>query len=129
MADWAWKAWAPGSFWTPYSWYWTKIGNAINGATDTAGHPYSVTQAVISALGIKVKPVDVEDGIKWHFFDFKKVQNALKKEMGSNARRLDRGLISQEAHDGVAADIMEKYERLGQRVEEFSERIKKPKRQ
>ena len=123
VADWAWKAWAPGSFWTPYSWYWTKIGNALYGATDTAGRPYSVPQAFLSAVGIKVKPVDVEDGIKWHFYDFSKVQQALKKELRSNAGRLDRGLISQKAHDAEAARLMEKFSNLEQRVEEFEKRI------
>ena len=128
VADWAWKAWAPGGFWVPNSWYWTKIGNAISGATDSAGHPYSVPQALLSSIGIKIKPVDVDDGIKWHFFDFKQVQNALKKDLRSNGHRLERGLISQKAHDDAAAKIMLKFERLGERVEEYSKRIETKKK-
>ena len=129
VADYAWKAWTPAAFWMPNSWYWTKIGNAIYGATDTAGHPYSVPQAVLSSIGIKVKPVDIDDGIKWHYFDFRQMQNALKADMRSLAHQLERGLISQRAFDSGAARIMEKYENLGAEVKEFSQRIKKPKRQ
>jgi hypothetical protein len=128
LADWAWKAWAPASFWTYNSWYWTKISNAVYGATDTAGHPYSVPQAVLSSLGIKVKPVDVENGIMWHFKDFQKMQTALQFDFRSLARQLERGLISQKAFDSGAADIMEKFENLGQDVNEFSKRIAPPKK-
>ena len=128
VADYAWKAWTPAAFWMPNSWYWTKIGNALYGATDTAGHPYSVPQAVLSSIGIKVKPVDVENGIFWHFKDFQQVQKALKSEMFRASDQLERGLISQAAFDRTAARIMEKFENLGQRVDEFSERSKKPKR-
>jgi hypothetical protein len=123
VADWAWKAWAPGSFWTPYSWYWTKIGNALYGATDTAGRPYSVPQAFLSAIGIKVKPIDVEDGINWHFYDFKKTQTALTKKLRSNAYRLERGLVSQKAHDAEAARLMERFSNMETELGEFEKRI------
>ena len=122
VADWAWKSWAPASFWTPRSWYWTKIANAVYGATDTAGHPYSVPQALLSSIGIKVKPVDVEDGIKWHFVDFMKTRDALVQELRSNGRQLERGLISQKAFDAKAADVMEKLGNLSTNVDEFSKR-------
>jgi hypothetical protein len=127
VSDWAWKGWMPSSFWTPRSWYWTKIGNALYGATDTAGHPYSVPQALLSSIGVKVKPVDVNDGIKWHMFDFMQVQTALKAEMRSLAGQLERGLISQSAFDSGAANIMSKFENLGQNVQEFSKRAAKKK--
>jgi predicted kinase len=130
VADWAWKSWAPASFWTPRSWYWTKIANALYGAKEKyTDRPYSLTQAALSSIGIKFKPVDVENGIMWHFFDFQKVQRALTKEFRDNASDLDRGLISQSAHDSRAADIMSKFENLGQRVDEFDTRTRKPKKE
>jgi hypothetical protein len=128
VADWAWKSWTPPAFWNPDSYYWTKISNAVHGATDTAGHPYTIPQAVLSSLGIKVKPVDVENGITWHFYDFKKTQDALKKELRSSAYQLERGLISQKAFDSKSADIMEKFGNLEQRLKEFEKRIEPKKK-
>jgi predicted kinase len=110
VANWAWKAWAPPALWNPGSHYWTKVKNAIYGAKDTADNVYSVPQALLSSIGIKVKPVDVTNGIFWHYKDFQKVQEALKTELYSNAFDLHRGLISQEAHDKRAANIMEKFQ-------------------
>jgi hypothetical protein len=128
VADWAWKSWAPASFWTPYSWHWNKIWAAIHGAKDVAGHPYSVPQAVLSSIGIKVKPVDVQNGIFWHLYDFQKKQDALKAEMQSYGRDLERGLITQEAFNAQLARMMEKYQTLGRNVREFSERTRKPQK-
>jgi ddrB-like ParB superfamily domain/Zeta toxin len=125
VADWAWKAWTPPAFWNPGSHYWTKIHNAITGAKDTAGNVYSLPQAALSSIGIKVKAVDVEDGIMWHYYDFKQVQDALRKDMRRNAYDLERGLISQSAHDRNNATIMLKYENLGTNLQEFEKRIEK----
>ena len=128
VADWAWKAWTPGAFWVPNSWYWTKISNAIYGAKPTPeAPPYSVTQAVLSSFGIKIKPLDVENGIMWHFKDFEKVDKQLRSELYSNALDLERNLVSQEAHDKKAARIMDKFGNLEQRLGEFEERIKPKK--
>lgn len=126
VADWAWKSWAPASLWTPGSWYWTKMSNAIYGATDTAGRPYSVPQALLSSFGIKAKSQDVEDGIGWHYYDFQKVQRALKKELQSAGRQRERGLMSQAAFESRSADIMEKFGNLKENVNEFKERTRKP---
>jgi hypothetical protein len=129
VADWAWKAWAPGSFWTPNSWYWTKMANAIYGAKDAAGNPYSLPQAALSSIGIKVKPVDVENGIFWHFKDFEKVKNALSVEMSRLSRDLERGLISQKAFDSGAANLVEKYENLGKKVDAYDETTRRKVRE
>ena len=129
VANWAWKAWAPPALWNPGSHYWTKIENAIYGAKDSADNVYSVPQALLSSIGIKVKPVDVENGIFWHFKDFQKVQEALKTELYSNAFDLHRGLISQQAHDKRAANIMEKFQNTFTGLRELQERTKIPKRE
>ncbi|MBP2233206.1 hypothetical protein J2847_006541 [Azospirillum agricola] len=52
----AYKSWIPSAAWIPGSWYWDRIGNAITGARDWSGRPYSVPQAALSSVGIKVKP-------------------------------------------------------------------------
>jgi len=128
VADWAWKAWTPPAFWNPGSHYWSKISKAYYGAKDTAGNVYSLPEAALSAVGIKVKAVDVEDGINWHYRDFIKVQTALKYQLRSNARDLDRGIISQEAHDAKAARIMDKFGELEKNVEAFDKRVEGKKR-
>jgi hypothetical protein len=97
VADWAWKAWVPGSFWTPNSWYWEKISNAVYGATDAQGRPYSVPQALLSSVGVKVKSQDVESGIMWQMKDFQNVQKALKLEM--------RALGSRERWQGLCSRV------------------------
>jgi hypothetical protein len=122
-ADYAWKAWAPNSFWSPNSWYWTKISDAIYGVRDQAGNINSVPQAFLSSIGIKVKSVDVENGMMWHFRDFENVQRALKADLRRAARDLDRGKIDQSAFDSEAAKIMRKFENLGVKANELNERI------
>jgi hypothetical protein len=122
VADWAWKSWAPASFWTPRSWYWTKIANALYGAKDASGNVYSVTQAVLSSVGIKIKPLDVENGVMWHYKDFRDVKNALRTQLRSAGRQLDRGMISQSTFDKQAAGILHKFENLGVKVDDLSQR-------
>ncbi|MGL4441808.1 MAG: hypothetical protein ACRCUE_21375, partial [Bosea sp. (in: a-proteobacteria)] len=65
VGDWAWKSWMPSAAWIPGSWYWTRIGNALKGATDFQGRPYSVPQAVSSSFGVKLKSQDVEAAMAW----------------------------------------------------------------
>jgi hypothetical protein len=125
VADWAWKAWAPSALWVPNSWYWEKMSNAINGATDTAGRAYSVPQAFLSSIGIKVRPLDVEDGLRWQAYDFKKVNDALRAAARSLARQRERNLISQEAFDSDMAKLTEKFGNLEADYKDFAERSQK----
>jgi hypothetical protein len=121
VLDWAWKSWAPSSPWTPRSWYWTRLSNAFYGAKDITGRPYSVPQAALSSVGVKVKSLDVDDGIKWHFVDFRNQHLALSDDMRSAARQLNRGLISQAAYNDIAADIYEKRIKINEKREALGE--------
>jgi hypothetical protein len=125
VADWAWKAWAPGAFWIPNSWYWTKISNAVHGATDIYGRPYSVPQALLSSIGIKAQPLDVENGIMWHFKDFQKMQLEMEAQFRTVARQLDRGLISQSEFDKALAKTMEKFVTLEGKINAYDKRTQK----
>ena len=127
VADWAWKSWAPNAFWVPNSWYWQKVRNAVVGATDAQGRQYSVGQAFLSSIGVKVRPLDVEDGLSWHSYEFKQVQKALRAERRAAGRKRDRGLISQAEYDRQQAKIMEKFANLERTADEFEARSQ-PKR-
>ena len=127
VADWAWKSWAPNAFWVPNSWYWQKVRNAVVGATDAQGRQYSVGQAFLSSIGVKVRPLDVEDGLSWHSYEFKQVQKALRADLRAAGRKLDRGLISQAEYDRQQAKIMEKFANLERTADEFEARSQ-PKR-
>ncbi|TIV83892.1 MAG: hypothetical protein E5V64_06020 [Mesorhizobium sp.] len=117
--DYLWKAWLPSAAWVPNSWYWTKIGNAINGATDAKGRPYSLPEAVSSSFGIKMKPQDVETGLFWHYKDIKDADQALRAEARTLARQRERGLISQKAFDAGMASLLDKRDLLVERVKEL----------
>jgi hypothetical protein len=88
-----------------------------------------VPQAVASSDGIKVKPVDVDDGIKWHYVDFEKVATGLKSDLRSNSMRYERGLISKSAFESENANIMSKLENLSLSAKEFQQQVKRPKRE
>ncbi|TPN11739.1 LPD5 domain-containing protein [Mesorhizobium sp. B2-1-2] len=125
VGDYLWKAWLPSAAWVPNSWYWSKIGNAINGATDAKGRPYSLPEAVSSSFGVKMKPQDVETGLFWHYKDIKYVDQALRAEARTLARQRERGLISQKAFDAGMQALLDKRDRLVERVKEMQRAQKK----
>ena len=122
VGDWLWKSWMPSAIWVPNSWYWTKVQNAMTGATDARGRDYSLPEALSSSVGIKLKPQDVESGIYWHGQDFKKVQQALRSEMRQIGRQRERNLISQAEYDRQIAKMMTKFARLEENVADFGRR-------
>lgn len=122
VADWAWKAWMPSAPWVPNSWYFDKIWNAATGASDAQGRDYSLPQALINSIGIKAKSQDVESGLYWHNYDFKKVQFELRAQMRRLGRSRERNLISQAEYDRQAADITEKFSRLEKNTDDFARR-------
>jgi len=112
VGDYLWKSWMPSAAWVPGSWYWDKIGNAVSGARDYSGRPYSVPQAVASSVGIKIKPQDVAEGFYYREMGFDRTESALKAEARRYGRDRDRGLISQDRYDREIARIIVKGEAL-----------------
>jgi N12 class adenine-specific DNA methylase len=53
-ADWLYKAFAPNIAVLPGTYAWTAIANAGGGKTDSFGRELSLTQAIVSSVGIKV---------------------------------------------------------------------------
>jgi len=115
------KSWLPSAPWIPGSWYWDRISNAMRGATDARGNPYSVPQAILSSVGVKVRPQDVEQGLYWRGVELSKEGGALKSQARALARKRERNLVSQDSYEEGLAVIVLKAERLKQRADYLSE--------
>ena len=129
-SDWAYKSWMPSAAFVPGSWYWTKVGTAINsklgiewlsyigwgtGARDRQGRPLNIPAALASSVGIKISPRDVEEGFRIWAIQFDKIERELKSEMGRIARDRARGLISDREFDRQRDRVIDKLKKLDQR--------------
>ncbi|MBL4768231.1 MAG: hypothetical protein JKY94_11030 [Rhodobacteraceae bacterium] len=107
------KSWIPSAAYIPFSWYWDKTDRALSGAREWGtGRPYSVKQALVSSIGIKVKPQDVGMGFKWRAIEF----NRVERELNFQAKRLGndrlRGIISKSEYEAAMATIKRKNDHL-----------------
>ncbi|MBP2230837.1 hypothetical protein J2847_004146 [Azospirillum agricola] len=117
----AYKSWIPSAAWIPGSWYWDRIGNAITGARDWSGRPYSVPQAVASSVGIKVKPQDVQEGFAAWGREFGKAERDLQAEARRASNDRERGLLSETGFERAMERLTKKLEQLGERRRETFE--------
>lgn len=108
----------PSAAWVPGSWYWERIGNAIEGARDWQGRPYSVGQAVASSVGIKVKPQDVQEGLARWGMEFDRIERELQEEARRAGRDRDRGLLSGKGFEGRMESFTRKFGQLDERRRE-----------
>ena len=111
-ADWAWKSWMPSAAWIPGSWYWERIGNAITGATDRQGRPYTLRTAIPSSVGIKLNPQDVQENFFWKGIEFNRVEQELRAEMRAIYQRYERGMMSAQTMEKQQAKVLRKLENL-----------------
>lgn len=125
VGDWLWKSWMPSAAWVPNSWYYEKIENAIKGAEDYSGRKYSLLEASLSSIGIKLKPQNVEDGLGWKQRAFEEVERALRTEARRLANRRERGLISESEFNKSMAELTEKFANLGEKAKDLGERAQK----
>ncbi|MER9217857.1 D-Ala-D-Ala carboxypeptidase family metallohydrolase [Mesorhizobium sp. M0644] len=119
VGDYAWKSWMPSAAWVPGSWYWTKIENSLKGATDSKGRTYDLPSAIASSVGVKVKAQDVEEGLFWHGFDMKKVEQELRAQARALGRQRERNLISQAEFERSMSSIMTKMDTLAEKRAEL----------
>ncbi|MER8602781.1 D-Ala-D-Ala carboxypeptidase family metallohydrolase [Mesorhizobium sp. M1233] len=119
VGDYAWKSWMPSAAWVPGSWYWTKIANSLKGATDAKGRTYDLPSALASSVGVKVKAQDVEEGLFWHGFDMKKVEQELRAQARALGRQRERNLISQAEFERSMSSIMTKMDTLAEKRAEL----------
>jgi hypothetical protein len=119
-ADHLYKSWVPSAAYVPNSFYWDRVANAVKGATDSAGRPYSVSLALASSVGIKLKPQDVEDAMKWKAIELKRVDRALNEEVQRLGRRQQRGLISETEFNKAISEIVAKKRKIQEKAEALS---------
>jgi hypothetical protein len=112
------KSWVPSAAWIPGSWYWTKIENAVKGATDSQGRPYNVGLALSNSVGVKIKPQDVEDARRWQAYEFRKVEQELATEMRRLGRRHQRKMISDAEFERAKSRLADKRKRLQEKRRE-----------
>ena len=119
ISDWAWKSWMPSAAWVPGSWYWTKIENALYGVREPyTQRPYSLPLAVSSSFGVKLKPQDVQEGMRTHGRAFKHIEDNLKAEINRLAHDLDRGMLTRERYEKERQHVIDKLRNLGKRERE-----------
>ncbi|CAO3403522.1 hypothetical protein [Azospirillum palustre] len=117
-AGYVWRSWMPSAAWVPGSWYWDRIGNAMDGARDWSGRPYSVPQAVANSMGIKVKPQDVQEGFVAWGREFDKTERELEALAHRAGRDRERGLLSEVGYQRQIEGLMEKMGELEARRKE-----------
>lgn len=79
--DWLWKSWMPAAPWVPNSWYWTKIDDAFDGAMDPLGREYSPGMAMLSSVGIKLQPHNVDLNMGYKFMEIEQRERAVRYEL------------------------------------------------
>jgi hypothetical protein len=115
IADWGWKSWMPSAAWIPGSWYWTKIGDAMDGVRDKQGNPVSLPQAVAQSFGVKVRPQDVQQGFENYGLEFDGIERALKKEITTLKKDRKRGKLDE-------SDYKEAFDKLQQKRRNLRDR-------
>lgn len=101
-ADWLYKAFAPNIAVLPGTYAWTAIANAGGGKTDSFGREQSLTQAIVSSVGIKVGsyPKDV-------------LQLNAQREVQAKLMEIDRNITA----------LKREYQKKGIDADEFQEKI------
>ncbi|MCH8503177.1 MAG: hypothetical protein LAT50_02500, partial [Ectothiorhodospiraceae bacterium] len=110
--DWFWKAWMPSAAWIPGGWHNDSIVRAATGGLDSRGRPYSVTEAVLGAHGIKARGHDVDLGYRFRALEIERTRRGLENDGRTMSRNLERNLISRSQYDREMERIRRKIERL-----------------
>ncbi|MGE0751881.1 MAG: strawberry notch-like NTP hydrolase domain-containing protein [Variibacter sp.] len=114
------RSWVPSAAWVPESWYWQKLENAAKGATDSQGRPYSIPLAALSSVGIKLKPQDVDEGLRWRKYEIEQTNRALDQQARKLQRQHSRKMISDSARDDGMKTIEKKRERLREKAADLN---------
>ena len=116
------QSWMPSAPWIPGSWYQEKLIRAWQGDAMQWGsnEPYSLAEAGLSSIGIKLKPKDVEVGYLGWQIQYNKIQSELEAQGRSLGRQAARNLISEEEYEKEMGKI---YRKLDHLREEQAERF------
>jgi hypothetical protein len=121
-ADWLYKSWMPSGVYVPGSYYWDKFWKAYDGARDILGRPYSVPQALLSSIGIKVQPHDVNLGYEFRSRDLAAQARIITADMRRAESDKQRGIITQGEYLKIRARAKRKMERLKEKADKLSGR-------
>lgn len=121
-ADYLYKSWMPSAVYIPGSYYWDKAGTAWNGGRDILGRPYSFPQALLSSVGIKVQPHDVELGYAFRSRDLAAQARLITGEIRQVMSDYSRNMIDAEGRDEELARAKLKLERLAEKQRELQGR-------
>ena len=118
VADWAWKSWMPSAPWVPESWYWTAISEALRGVRDASGQPKSLTQAIASSAGIKLRSHDLSMARKFRALEFDKLERELRERRSALFRDRQSGRVAEDDFGEENRKLGEKFRALNQRRRE-----------
>ena len=79
----------------PLSWSGSRVIRAARGELDPRGNPYSMTEALLSSIGIKARPIDVDQRLYWRQNGFDQVERQLMLDIRTIRRRLGRQQLSE----------------------------------
>lgn len=113
-ADWLYKSWMPSAAYIPGSHYWEKIDTAASDGRDILGRPYSVSQAFLSSIGIKVQPHDVKLGYAFKARDLAAQARIIKGEVRRAKMDLDRKIISKAEYNKTVNSARKKLIKLSE---------------
>ena len=102
----------PSAAYVPGSYYWEKFWKASDGARDILGRPYSMSQALLSSVGIKVQPHDVRLGLEFRSRDLAAQARTIKADMRRAESDLNRGIINKLEFNKIRSRSRKKLERL-----------------
>jgi hypothetical protein len=70
----------PSAAYVPGSWHYDKLEKALTGERDFLGRPYSVPGALLSGVGVKAQPHDVQLGYYFRGFEIQRKMRALQAQ-------------------------------------------------
>lgn len=117
--DWLWKSYGPSAPWIPYSYYWDKLGIAINGGRDRLGREYEVIPALASSFGVKVAPHDVSYGMALKAMEIERTVEAVRHKLSFLEKDYWQGKVSKDKYEFKRRRYMLKLERLEKKAREL----------
>lgn len=117
--DYLWKAWMPSAAYIPGSWHFDKAASAFRDERDMLGRPYSRTTALLSGVGVKVQPHDVQLGYYFRSSELQRKRNAIRSEMRQITLDAARNIGSESSRARDMARAEEKLRRLEEEIRQL----------
>jgi len=106
------RSWMPSAPWIPNSWYWNKIDRAMTGGRDSLMREYSVPQALLSSVGVKVTSHNAALGEEMRLRDISRTMGDIKWALRRLQKDRARGLIDEDEFAKAYKRKLKKVEKL-----------------